>query len=255
LRIVVAGSSASLFVTPQRTSRAEGNYGELLPGRLAASGVAAEVFHTGRWFGMICDARRGYEDMVRNLFPDVLVLNFGTAEYQPRVVPLRVVRHLQTWDQGLSVPARAYRRHLAPILWRSARQLQRLGARAVGQRTHRLSPRRFVAEFDRVIEMVRADVRPLVLIVDMDPPGPRVEHWIPGMTRRHAHYQQLLEEAARRWARDHDGEVRLVRASRTIDGPGAEVVIPDGLHRSATGHRLTADLLAGEILDWLGRAS
>jgi len=252
LRIVVTGGSVSLYVTPARTGRNDGNYGELLPQLLASHGVTADVRHTGKWFDLIHELRRRYETAVRNHFPDVLVMNYGMGECQYNLVPTWLTRHVSSWDTSSRSVARFYRRRVVPQLWRMLRSYQRTTARSLGRFSYRLSPKRFRMEMERVITLARIETGCLVLVLDCDPPGPRFTHWMPGMDRRWADYQQVLHDMV---AGLDDPMVRLVSASTTItDDLGFEVGLPDSIHRSALGHRRTAELLAAEILDWRSRS-
>ncbi|MCW2779401.1 MAG: hypothetical protein JWN17_3126 [Frankiales bacterium] len=246
LRVHVVGSSAAVLVEPQHGPRDGGTYGEQLAGVLGGRGVPTTVSHAGRWFGRVCDLLPHYERDVRDRFPDVLVVNFGMAECQSNALPYSVVRHLTTWDRSSRPAALLYREKVAPRLWRPLRDYQRAAA-ARDTRTHRLSPARFVADTTRLVELVRKDCGSLVLLLDVDPPGDRVEHWLPGTRARAAAYTELLAGVADRY----DDTVRLVRAGAALTDPAVE--LPDGLHRSPAGHARTAALLAEEVLSWLAR--
>lgn len=248
LQVVVAGNSASLFVVPARSTRAEGTYGELLPALLP--GLDVRVAHTGRWYDRVDQLRARYEEAVRNHFPDVLVLHYGMAECQSGLVPWRVARHFLHWDQGQSAAALGYRRAVARPTWSVLREAQRRASAHAPQRPHKLGPERFARELEKVVTMVRAEVRPLVLVVDVDPPGPRVDHWLPGTTARAARWNALLAETVDRLRRTHGDEVRLVRASQDVDPADVEALQPDGLHRNAAGHRLLAERVAAEVRSW-----
>jgi lysophospholipase L1-like esterase len=246
LRIVVTGGSVSLFVVPERTRRDEGNYGEVLADLLAAESIAATVDHQGKWFDMIHELRRRYEFGVRNRFPDVLILNYGMGEAQPHTLPTWLARHLGTWDRPTFAMARGYRRWVSPRLWLALRRWQQVSAQALGTRGWRLSPLRFRLEMTKVITMARAETGCLVLVIDCDPPGSRFEHWLPGMQQRWEIFQRALAELVDDL---HDSQVRLVPASETLTDVDAQ--LPDGIHRTADAHRLTAELLREEIVRWL----
>lgn len=244
LRVHVLGSSASVLVEPAHGPRDGGPYGAQLAARLTAEGIPTVTSHAGTWFGRICDTIPHYERDVRDHFPDVLVINFGMAECQSDVLPAWVVRHITTWHRTSRAGTATYRGRLLPPVWKALRGYQR----RVGGRdtvTHRLRPSRFVADMTRTIDMARKDCGALVLLVDIDPPGDRVEHWLPGTTRRAEHYNDLLAGIAA----GYDDGVRLVRASTTLTDPATQ--LPDGLHRSPEGHGLTAALLGAEIRQWL----
>ncbi|MCW2672829.1 MAG: hypothetical protein JWP14_1418 [Frankiales bacterium] len=244
LRIHVLGSSASVLVEPSHGPRDGGTYGEQLAVLLQDAGTPTVVTHAGTWFGRICDAIAHYERDVRDHFPDVLVINYGMAECQSDLLPTWFVRHATTWHRTSRGGTRLYRGHVMPRLWKVLRRYQQVTSRR-DTITHRLRPARFVADLTRTIDLARKDCGALVLLLDIDPPGPRVEHWLPGTGRRVDEYNALLA----RVADGYDDSVRLVRAGAELTDPAAH--LPDGLHRSVAGHALTAAMIATEITSWL----
>lgn len=248
MKLVVAGTSQSLLVVPPRTDRSEGTYGELLPGLLPERDV--QVVNSSRWYDRIDQLRSRYEEAVRNHFPDVLVLHYGMGECQPGLVPWRLTRHALHWDRGQSVAALAYRRAVARPVWTALREGQRRAAPAFPGRPYKLAPERYVRELVKIVTMVRSEVRPLVLVVDVDPPGPKVEHWLPGTTDRARRWNELLDRTVADLRHVHGDEVRLVRASHDVDPHDVEALLPDGLHRNAAGHRLLAERIAVEVRAW-----
>jgi lysophospholipase L1-like esterase len=248
LRVHVLGSSAAVLVEPRHGPRDGGTYGEQLAGLLHARGIATSVTHAGTWFGMVRQAVRRYERDVRDHFPDVLVVNYGMAECQSNALPYALVRHATTWDQSSRTLARAYRAHLLPRVWRLLRTYQRWAGRLDRALTHRQSPRRFVRDLTKVVEMARKDCGCLVLLLDVDPPGSRVEHWLPGTTARAQRYSALVGQVAASF----DDDVRLVPAGAALTDP--DRLLPDGLHRTPEGHRQTAQLLEEQIARWLEAA-
>ena len=247
LRVHVVGNSASYLVEPTHGPRDGGSYGEQLVSLLGDRGVPTVTTHTGTWFGMVHQALPRWEKDVRDRFPDVLVLHFGMAECQSNVVPSWLIRHTGTWDRTSRRSALAYRRWVAGRLWRVVRRVQRWTSARDRDLTHRLSPRRFEADMRRMIELVRKECGSLVLLVDVDPVGPRVEHWLPGTTRRAARYNEILAGIAS----SYEDAVHLVPARAQLTDLDAQ--LPDGLHRTPAGHALTAALLAEEITRWLTR--
>jgi hypothetical protein len=173
------------------------------------------------------------------------------AECEPNFLPSWLARHFSTWNLSSAPIPVFYRRHFAPTLWRWARLYQRHASRLSTNHSFRLSPKRFVMEMRRVIELARSETGCLVLVMDIDPPGDRIQYWIPGVWQRWERYQGLLQQLVTDL---DDPDIRLIHNSRSIlDELGFEVAMPDGLHRSAVGHARTAEVLVGEILDWLDR--
>ena len=248
LRVHVLGSSASVLVEPAHGPRDGGTYGEQLAALLTAQGVPTVTTHAGTWFGRICDTIPHYERDVRDHFPDVLVINYGMAECQSNALPYAVVRHATTWHRTSRRGVAWYRKQVVRRVWRVLRTYQRWACAHDDDRTHRQSPRRFVEDLRRLIDMTRKDCGSLVLLLDVDPPGPRVEHWLPGTGRRAERYSALIADVADGYGDD----VRFVPAGALLTDPGTN--LPDGLHRSPAGHLVTARLLAEEITRWLDRS-
>jgi hypothetical protein len=249
LRLHVIGSSVAVMVAPSHGPRDEGTYGEQLVAMLADAGVPTTVSHACRWFGRVNEFIPRYERDVRDPFPDVLVVNFGVIECQSDLLPTRLVRHFTTWERTSRFGAGFYRRRIAAPAWRVLRSYQRVVSRLDRGGTHRLRPGRFVADLRRIIDLVRKDCGPLVLLLDIDPPGGRVEHWLPGTADRVKRYNRLLAGIAD----SYDDGVRLVRSSESLSDLAAE--LPDGLHRTPAGHRLTARLVTDEVLAWLAKVA
>jgi hypothetical protein len=249
LRVHIIGSSAAVMVQPLHGPRDGGTYGEQLVPMLADRGLPTTVTHAGRWFGQIHEYVSRYERDVRDPFADVLVIHFGMAECQSDWLPSLFVRHFTTWERTSRLGTGLYRDHVANRIWRVLRAYQRWTSRHDHGRTHRLRPKRFVADYRRIIDLVRKDCGSLVLLIDIDPPGERVEHWLPGTGERVRRYNQLLAGIAD----GYDNGVRLVRASESLGDLTLE--LPDGLHRTPAGHRVTAELVADEIVQWLKEGS
>jgi lysophospholipase L1-like esterase len=241
LRVVVVGASQAVMVVPPRTGRDDGGWAEQLPVALAARGRHADVRISARWFTGLTEVRARYEGEVRNAAPDVVVLHTGIIELLPRALPTRLVRHFTTWDRAGHAPAVAYRTHVAPVLWRGLRQVQQ---RAAPHVPSRMSPARYVRELTALVDMLREETAAQVLVLDVDPPGERLEHWLPGTLDRWRAHQAAVAAGVEALRGRHGEAVRLLPASADVREHGAEAVLPDGLHRSAFGHRLLAERVA-----------
>lgn len=247
LSVVAFGNSVATLQLPARSDRAEGTYVEVLADVLSGEGVPSVPHLESRWFGFLVKQVRDFERTVRVHAPDVLVVQFGLNEYQPWLLPIPVLRHLMVQNQAVTRTARAYRRLVAPRLWKAVRGYRRRLAGPVGRHTWQTTPRRFGRTLERFLRNVRLEARPLVLVLDIDVPNDRLEHFLPGMRDRHAVFQQVLADAV---AALQDPDVRLVRVSEITAGLGTGA-LPDGMHYSPATHEVVGRALAQEVLSWL----
>lgn len=247
LSVVAFGNSVATLQLPGRQDRSEGTYVEVLADVLAGEGVPAVPHLESRWFDFLVKAVADYERRVRVHAPDVVVVQFGLNEYQPWLLPIPVVRHLMVQNQAATRTARVYRRLVAQRLWKLVRTYRRAAAPRLGMLTWQTTPRRFERTLERFLRNVRMEAKPLVLVLDIEPPDARLEHFLPGVGKRHAVYQELLERVVRTVA---DPEVRLVRVSAITGGIGPNA-LPDGMHYSPATHEVVGRALADEVLRWL----
>lgn len=248
LSVVVLGNSVAVLSIPGRTGSEDGTYAEVLRDRLAAAGVPVRVALEGRWFDLAVHGLDRYES-VRAHLPDVVVLQYGLNESQPWLLPVPIVRHLLADHRVTTRTGRLYRQHVAVPVWKQVRTYRRWAAPIVGLRTWQTTPRRFGEVMRQLVRALRYDSCPLVLVLDVHPPGELLSHFLPGMPERHAIVQRTLRETVGGFA---DPEVRLVEASAacTAAGPGTS---HDGIHYTPLGHRVVGELLAAQVLDWLRR--
>ena len=76
---------------------------------------------------------------------------------------------------------------------------------------------------------------------------PRWLHWVPTMGERRELFQAAQDDFVAGFG---DPGVRSVRVAHHVAEHGSAVLLPDGIHRSALGHRLTAQALAEEVRTW-----
>ena len=243
LRVVVVGSSTVFMTVPRPKPQDDSApYGVLLREALLARGIAAQVDIHARWHTTIREVLPRFEEWVRDHFPDVVVVNLGMAECQARVVPTWLYRNSVTWLPGMSDAAVAYRRHAAPRLRRLIRRWQQATVGHVPLRGSRVPPRVFERALRRFVRLCTDDLGATVLLLDIDPPGPRVLELQPGLDRRVAAYNRILG----RVVADTDGAAALLETSKVVSAD-AEALLPDGFHRSTEGHRRVAQVLADAI--------
>lgn len=246
LSVVTFGNSIPSLMLPPRADRGQGTYSEVLADLLNGRGVPTTVHVESDWFGFLTKALREYPRRVRPHVPDVVILQFGINELQPWLAPVWLVKHLMTKGRATTRAGRAYRKLVAPHLWRALRGYRRRVAPLVGLRTWQTTPRRFRNAMQALLTQTRVDGRPLVLVLDIEQPTEVLRLFLPGIDRRHAIYQELLAQIVASFG---DSEVRLVpitEISATV--PRAAL---DGMHYTAAGHHAIGEHLCHEVLGWL----
>lgn len=247
LSVVVIGNSASVMQLPFRERHSEGLYGEVLADRLAERGIPVKLTVHGRWFEFAHTAARRYADDVVPHVPDVLVVNYGAGEMMPWYVPSWLVRHLMRRNESIARTSELYRRHVAERLWSQVKAYRR----AVGGRKPspfaQLSPRRFESSMRLLLRLAERTTRPLVLVMDISPPSPKLNTYLPGIDENYSRFQAIVE----RVATTSGPNVRLVRTSEVSRELGIEKATPDNLHFSVEGHARAGEMLSAEVLDWL----
>jgi lysophospholipase L1-like esterase len=243
----VLGNSVGYYLRPPATSREEADYGELIEREMRARGVDTWVHNSCGWFLSAAEGLAQVEERAMHHSPDVVILNFGIVESEPGALPLPLLKAVYTWRQPLVGPrAKVRRMFLRPVhLFH-----QRFGPSII--RTLRLpgrvSPASFKSDMSRLIDALRKERAGLVLVLNINPPNPRIEANLPGSSASARRYNQLLAELV---GEMDDRQVRLVDVAGLVTEKGTEALLPDGVHFNAEGHRLAAELLVAEIQDWL----
>jgi lysophospholipase L1-like esterase len=246
-RALVMGNSLARMVVPERTSRDEGAFGEWVERYLRADGLDVVVENWSRWYERIDEGAQRWRSSLRQLTPDVVVVVYGSAECQPNVVPTWLSRHFMTWDQRVGGVGAWYRRVVAPPIWRTVRTFQRLASARDASFTWRYPPKRYKTELLELVGMIRQE-QALVLLVDIPPFGPRIEHHMPGAAARREVFQRLVRDTV---AELGDPDVRIVPATPIVEELGGDAALPDGLHLTAEGHRRMGQRLVAEMGPWL----
>jgi lysophospholipase L1-like esterase len=248
LSLVTFGNSVATLQVPMRDERGHGTYTEVLADLLAADGIPVAPHLEAEWFDFLHRGMRDYQRRVRNHCPDVVVVQYGLNESQPWLVPVSLVRHLIVQHQAVTRTARNYREHVADRVWTQVRGVRRVLSGPVGTRTWQTTPDRFTGHLHRLVRNVRLETRALVLVLDVNPPGELLEHFLPGMHERHALVQQRIEATV---AGFDDPDVRLVRSSAVCDEMDPRQALPDGMHLSPAAHRWLGERLAQEVRPWV----
>jgi lysophospholipase L1-like esterase len=243
LRVVVLGSSVGYFLRPHRTTLEQRTYAEHLQVLLRRQEIPVEVRNASSWTLLVPEAVQRLEELVLRAAPDVVVVNLGIVDCEPRTIPLRLLRWLFSKSPSGAGISHWTRRVFAPPLYRaytagSPRLLKLMPM------PPRVLPKRFERETRMLAEIIRQERGALVLLVGIPRPGDRLEEVLPGTRANASRFNAILRDVA-----DEPG-VRFVGLEHSA--LTTEELVPDGIHFSPEGHLEVADLLAVEIADWWG---
>jgi hypothetical protein len=249
LRVVVKGASTAVFLAETGGPRSDFNFGRVIESEILTAGRPAEVQVIAVPSYRAHFSLRNWEAEFLGYSPDVIVLHHGHYESIHFFLPRWLERHANSTRYRTSRRQAFYRRMILRKVWVTLAKIQ---SRVDG----RISPLLFAGRLRRVAADVEALVNhlqtvgsPLILVMEVVPPGRRWQSWFPGLVERTAFVNAELEAAVRRIDRPN---VRYVRTVPTLTAqlePGDEPT-PDGGHYSARAHRVLGELLSREILDW-----
>jgi hypothetical protein len=198
-----------------------------------------------QWHATVREVLPHFEDWVRDELPDVVIVNLGIVDCQARVLPTWLLRNTMTWLPGQGAAAQAYRRKVIPHLRPAVRGWQRYWAGRVGVRASRVRPAVFQRSMDRLLHLCIRQCNAYVIVLDIDRTNERLLHWMPGLQERVDRYNAILVRVV---TRAHRGQATLLRTSEVV-APDPERLLPDGIHRSAEGHRLVAARIADAVVE------
>lgn len=249
LRVLVKGASTVNATSPMGGPRSDLAYPRATEAALLAAGRDAEVRDTSLASERVKTALKRWQREVFNFSPDVVVLNYGHFETIHLVLPQPLERHANSLQSRPGPIRDAYRRILLRPLWMSLARMQQRLDRAVPSTIFRHRPRRVLTDMELLVERIQMVGSPLVLIMELTPPGDRFLKWFPGIGERMEVMNQTLAEVVRRVDKPN---VRLFPTSAALADlvAAGEDVVPDGGHYTPVAHRAIATALAQEILEW-----
>jgi hypothetical protein len=236
-------------MTPEKvTARGDHVFPRWIEVELGELGVPAECRNAGRLSERTSSAFDGWESEVMAWNPDVVVLGYGFYECIHAFLPHWLEVHVNSTRQLPRAGRRAYRRYLLRPVWKGLAQLQRVLDGRIRDRLFGRRLRRVLRDYDALVRRTRDHGQPLVLVLELLPPGERAVGWFPGMASR--------IEATNRGLRamvtaTGDPDVRIV--------PVAEMAatlrhdpdpLPDGLHYSPELRRRLGRVVAEEVAGW-----
>ena len=229
--ICILGNSVSLVMRPPRQTAAEQTYAEILRAELAC-----EVINWSQRAAMISDGVRAVEDVVITRYPQAVVIQYGIVECTLRDMPRWLYQFVKLRLQGdenrwQRLPVQLAARTLMPLSRRWA---------ALRGRWRWMEPQPFAHDVRKLVQLIRKETSALPIVINIPTPSERVERLAPGTSASAAEYNRLLALLAA------ELQVPLLDAAALI-APDPDALLPDGIHFSASGHRLVADQIKALI--------
>lgn len=233
MKICILGNSVGLRMRPPRANRTEVTYAEALE----RSGHCVRNF--SRAGVMLNEVFRGLEEEAIAFFPDAVILHFGIVEISRRRTfrrPNNQAIHNYYMNRILDLP---YRFH-TPV-----QVARRFAWRAVNSATRRLAGLCGISwpwlPIDRFLEVLGATVQVLlketgasVVVIGITPCSDRIEKHLRG-TREDVN---AANDRLQALCRHHGPRVAFLDPRLFIDDGNVELLVPDGIHFSAAGHRM-----------------
>lgn len=249
LRVLVKGASTVVFVAEMGGPRSDFNFGRVIEWELARAGRLADVRVSGVPSVHAKHSLRTWEKDVMGWSPDVIVLHHGHYESIHFYLPRWLERHANSTRWRPAQRTELYRRVILRKMWVSLAKVQSRLDRRLNSLLFSWKLRRVATDVERLIEHVQKVGSPLVLVLEVVPPGRRWQSWFPGLVERTAFMNEQLEAAVRRVDLPNVKYVRTVPTLTAQLEPDEEPT-PDGGHYSARAHRVLGELLSREILEW-----
>jgi lysophospholipase L1-like esterase len=253
IRVLVKGASTVNWTSFMGGPRSDFAYPRATEACLLAGGRPAEVRDTSVAAEHPKQALRDWQREVVNWSPDVVVLHYGHMETIHLFLPRALQRHAQSIRNRPGPIRDAYRQRLLRPAWKTLARLQQRVYRKVAARAlfaHRF--RRAGLDLEQLIKRIQDVGSPLVLVMELTPPGANYADWFPGMGQRLEQMNDVLRDVVRRVDRPN---VRIfhTRAALADVAASPDELNPDGAHYSPAAHRALGAALAREIAEWTDR--
>ncbi|MET0449321.1 MAG: hypothetical protein ABW004_12985 [Aeromicrobium sp.] len=248
LRVLVKGASTVNWVSWMGGPRQDFIFPRVIEQELLAAGRDCHVQAVTRVSERTVSILGSWQDEVLGYSPDVIVLVYGHYETIHLFLPHWLEVHANSFRGRPRAYARAYRRLVLRPAWRILARVQAKVDTSVPP-TVRRRDRTVAADLREYIGHVQKVGSPLVLVLELLPPGTRYRSWFPGMTRRIEVMNRTLHDLVTGLGRDN---VRYVRVGEIVDEHigDLDTAVPDGFHYSPELHRHVGARLAREIDAW-----
>jgi lysophospholipase L1-like esterase len=231
IKITIIGNSVALRVRPPEKYPHNENYTLLLNKKLKKKypDLFFQIDNFSKGASTIKDKFTSVDDFVSRL-PDIYILNIGVVDACTREIPRWFSLLLSSGNTGFAINF---------FRWINSRLLKKHSAffvRLRGMKTW-VSERNFQEYFTKFIDVLIKDTNAKIIAIPINIADSRVERKLPGSKKNQNRYNHIIKE------------IIESRGQYLIDVSTLESRehYPDGVHYSASGHKVVSELLMKKI--------
>lgn len=250
VRVLVKGASSVNWTSFMGGPRSDMAYPRVIEVALHGWGRPAEVRDTSFAAELAKHSLYAWQREVVCYSPDVVVLHYGVMECMHLVLPRWLQAHAQN-QQFRRGPVRdLYRLGFIRPFWRLLARVQQRVDRRMPLATFAGRRRRVKRDLLQLVKNIRDIGSPLVLLMELDPPGETYARWFPGMPARIDLMNQTLRELVAEYG---CGDVRVFPTRDVLERLTTTnvPVNSDGAHYTPAAHQALGQALAHEIELWV----
>jgi lysophospholipase L1-like esterase len=235
IRVAVFGSSVALTIRPNRKSRSEGTYSDLIKSYYKSLGDDIELYnYSYRSRLIIHENEIDFVSKIQVTNPDFVILNYGINEATPRVWPYKLwmVLHSPRWNRtSLNL---AFIRYLVKFEAHLIYIFKLKGW---------VNEKKFKKYLLSLITTINKETLAKTIIIPIFPPN---DHYIKVLPRIH-NQVQLFNKILNHCALETSSYIididRIEKYNTNSD------LCPDGAHLSAKGHQF----ISSEIINYINK--
>ncbi|MGE5329461.1 MAG: SGNH/GDSL hydrolase family protein [Deltaproteobacteria bacterium] len=231
MKIMIFGNSVVNHIRPPR-EKTEKIYGYVVIDMLRkVMDEPIELVNLGWGSAMVNDfSIFEFTNRILQHYPDVIIFNYGINESVPRVIPRK------TWSFFVepSIKKRVIRRCTYAIISRIAPYLIRLF-----KCRSWMSLNLFRKEYEERIRLINKELSSLIVVMGIGKASERVENCIPRANIEIEKYNNCLKDICSK-----------NKNCVFIDCWDLEPYMPDGIHFDSNGHRIAAERIVSQIIEY-----
>lgn len=234
LKIVVIGNSTALELIPNRKSREEGVFGEILERELSKMGLDVSVRIMAEHGTIITEGLKRIEKNVIQHFPGIVIINYGIVDCTPRLFPKFLVDFVKE-------PSPRMISNCTRVLLRKTVSFIGSIYLKVIKGAAWVSPSVFRRSLLMMVEKVQNETMADIILINIVPASAERDIQIKGLNDNILKYNAIIREIT---ALKNTALIDICSLAKEI---GIQKILPTDFHYNAKGHQVIAE----EILKML----